>query len=883
MACPTCNKRVLSHAYSIQCHYCETSYHMKCISLEAEYISQLKESHENWLCCTCIKDLFPYNQIEDDDFSQAILMKLESELKISNLIYNPHESNSFDYNYCTEFDPDVNFFCQQNIFSGYACLYYNEDSLNDKMSSFSCDEEYFSICHINIRSLKANIQNFKNYLQLLSIKFSVIGMTETWLDDTSCLLYSMPNYNFVESHRKNKSGGGVGIFLRDGILYKQRTDLSVFNDYCESSFIEIEKSVFGHEKNVVIGVFYRPPNTDIQCFIDVVKDICDKLRNENKLCYLLGDYNINLLNVDTDTSTADFSDVMFSNGFIPLITRPTRVTQSTATLIDNIFTNQLVEVCNASLQGILLTDISDHYPVFYVNNMLKKEIVTATISRRNFCIKNKNKFSQAMSTVDWGDVFSASDTQTTFTVFYRKLVKIHAFCFPLETISKQYNTRKPWLSPILRDAIKKKNKLYIKSIKHKCLHNETVYKNYRNCLKKLLKAAEKKYYNDLISKYKNDSKKVWSIIKTVINKNKKSLNQKEFKLGDGSLTSDMKLICNKFNEFFINVGPSLSKKIPTQNTVPSEYIKNKAVYSLYLEPVNECEIKKLISSLKSNTPGYDMIGSAALKWCVDFISEPLSHVCNMSLQEGIFPDELKIANVIPLYKCDDPKLFNNYRPVSVLSSVSKVFERIMYNRFVSYLNEYKILFSYQFGFRKIHSTYMALMTLMDKLTKCLDNDEYIIGVFLDFSKAFDTVDHVILLQKLSVYGVRGNALSWFESYLKNRQQFVTYNGVLSDTKILQCGVPQGSILGPLLFLIYINDLANVCTSSFPILFADDTNLFNHGKDMFSLQVALNQELANISKWLKVNKLSLNIKKTCTWFSHEKKQDLQMYKLKLIMK
>ena len=225
-------------------------------------------------------------------------------------------------------------------------------------------------------------------------------------------------------------------------------------------------------------------------------------------------------------------------------------------------------------------------------------------------------------------------------LFYRKSIKILALCFPLETISKRYNTRKPWLSPILRDAIKKKSQLYIKSIKHKCLHNETVYKDYRNCLKKLLKAAEKKYYNDLISKYKNDSNKVWSIIKTVINKNKKSLNQKEFKLGDGSLmTSDMKLICNKFNEFFISVRPSLSKKIPTQNTVPTEYITNKAVYSLYLEHVNESEIKKLISSLKSNTPGYDMIGSAALKRCVDFISEPLSHVCNMSLQEGIFPDE----------------------------------------------------------------------------------------------------------------------------------------------------------------------------------------------------------------------------------------------------
>ena len=192
----------------------------------------------------------------------------------------------------------------------------------------------------------------------------------------------------------------------------------------------------------------------------------------------------------------------------------------------------------------------------------------------------------------------------------------------------------------------------------------------------------------------------------------------------------------------------MSKKFPTQNTVPTEYMKNKAVYSLYLEPVSESEIE-LIGSLKSNTPGYEMIGSAVLKWSIDFISEPLSHVCNMSLQEGIFPDELKIANIIPLYKCDDPKPFNNYRPVAVLPSVSKVFERIMYNRFVSYLNEYKILFSYQFGFRKIHSTYMTLMTLMDNLTKFLDNDENIIGVFLDFSLKIG---------------------SWFESYLKKKKK-----------------------------------------------------------------------------------------------------------------
>ena len=218
------------------------------------------------------------------------------------------------------------------------------------------------------------------------------------------------------------------------------------------------------------------------------------------------------------------------------------------------------------------------------------------------------------------------------------------------------------------------------------------YELYRNQLRKLLRVAEKKHYADRISENKHNSNRLWMITKSVINRNKKTKFQDKFKFNDGSYTTDMKIICEKFNDFFINVGPSLSKQIPPQNSSPDDYIKTKAVYSLYLEPVTESEITKLVTSLKSAAPGYDNLRSSILKLSLPFICTPLTYLSNLSLQEGVFPDELKIANVIPLFKCENPELFNNYRPVSLLCSVSKVFEKIMYNRLRSFLDEHKTLY-----------------------------------------------------------------------------------------------------------------------------------------------------------------------------------------------
>ena len=266
--------------------------------------------------------------------------------------------------------------------------------------------------------------------------------------------------------------------------------------------------------------------------------------------------------------------------------------------------------------------------------------------------------------------------------------------------------------------------------------------------------------------------------------------------------------------------------------------------------------------MKSSSPGWDGTKMELLKEVKDFLSVPLSHLINLSMEQGIVPDELKLARVVPIFKSGDKTQTLNYRPISVLPSLSKLFERVIHNRISKFLEKYKILYAYQFGFRKDHSTCLATSYLVDKITKALDDKEYFLSVFLDLSKAFDTVNHNILLIKLAHYGIRGSALNWFKSYLSNRKQFVEINASKSNTQNIACGVPQGSILGPLLFFIYINDLPNASNILKTLNFADDTTLFFKDKCINNLQITMNQELKKIVQWLTANQLSLNIKKTC---------------------
>ena len=220
---------------------------------------------------------------------------------------------------------------------------------------------------------------------------------------------------------------------------------------------------------------------------------------------------------------------------------------------------------------------------------------------------------------------------------------------------------------------------------------------------------------------------------------------------------------------------------------------------------------------------------------------------------------MKIARIIPLYKVENNQLIHNYRTISALQFFSKIFEKIVYKYVVDFLDDNNILYQYQFGFRKHHSTSHAIITLVERVTKALDTGKYIVGIFFDLKKAFDTVDHSILLQKLEKYGIMGNMHKWFKSYMSFRVQFVEYNNCHSDNKQITHGVPQGSILEPLLFILYINDFSKASDLLFSILFADDTSVFIEGTAYSGIMKYMNTELEKVDKWLKSNKLSVNIK------------------------
>ena len=554
----------------------------------------------------------------------------------------------------------------------------------------------------------------------------------------------------------------------------------------------------------------------------------------------------------------NFKNNFSANFLFPLINKPTRVTQQSSSIIDNIYcnTNNLADTCKS---GIFRISISDHYAIFCINNNIHVSDVKCTFIRREFTQKNISRFNKCVGKQSWLSLNSL-DIQSAFSWFQRVIDSHIEDNFPKRTFTMNYKNRLPWLTEKLRNQIKGKNAMHTMVIlnpgdQQLCMK----YKKLRNELTSSLRNSELKYFSDDLELNKSDLHKTWGTMKKIIGKDANYSKKKINFQVNGKSTTDSDEIANSFNDFFVTIGSELAKNI-VSTTDPMSYV-DPCYNSIVIPPVTMAEVRQTILSLKNSSAGWDDFPAHVAKQSIESYIEPLTCLINRSFFVGIFPTELKLARVIPIFKSGDSAIFSNYRPISILSFFAKIFEKLLYKYILDFLDANRTIYKHQFGFREKHSTQQTITSLVEKITESWDTGDMVIGVFLDLKKAFDTVSHDILLKKMYAYGIRGNAFKLLKSYLTGRTQYVIYDGVKSDTLPIKCGLPQGSILGPLLFICSMNDIGNISDFLYTILYADDTSVLLNGKDYAHLIGLLNTELEKVSIWLKANKLSLNVKKT----------------------
>lgn len=387
------------------------------------------------------------------------------------------------------------------------------------------------------------------------------------------------------------------------------------------------------------------------------------------------------------------------------------------------------------------------------------------------------------------------DTEKAYNCFLEIVTSLYNKHCPIKVFRKQNKYLKcPWISKGLQNACKKKNNLYKLFLKLKTKEAEDRYKQYKNRLTAVMRMAKKLYYKKLFLDNKCNIKRTWEILNSIIKQGSKKDTHPDYFIDSNCESDNMNRIVNNFNNFFVNVGPDLAAKIPNQDIEPN-FERN--IKTIVLSAVSECKILTTVQKCKNKfSTDCHSIDMVLIKKVISNITTPLTHICNLSLQNGNVPSKMKIAKVIPVFKNGNKSNFNNYRPISLLPQFSKILEKVFERRLNKFIEKHNLLSEGQYGFRSNRSTSMAIIDATEEISKALDNKKYAIGIFIDLKKAFDTINHEILLKKLERYGIRGVAGKWVKSYLSDRVQYVHMGEYSSGCLDIVCGSLRGQCWAP---------------------------------------------------------------------------------------
>ena len=790
--------------------------------------------------------------------------------------------------------------------------------LNDSVSKKFNKDENLKIMHFNIDNLTTKFDSFETLISKdLSTSdgcpfFDLISISETHLcseqgssNQTSRseneIKFSLPNYYFVGKSRVNMKKGGCGFFIRKDLQESVTVDqtLSIFEEgLFESIFLRIQGRN-PNEKSMLVGSIYLPTGQRVRK--DRVGELFDQLltnlERENCKTVIVGDFNIDLLRYSKDNDVSDYLDLFVSNGYYFRIAQPTRVSHSCATLIDHVIDN-----CSGDVRtsGVITTQLSgssgwtDHYPIYTIlNRSIPCKEKSANTKVRLMNQTTMKTFELNLKSTDFSAVY-VDNANIATDVLMEKIEEVHDKSFPWVTKkTNRYEVKDhDFMTTGLLKSCQTRDKMLKNITKNKVAPNSPVharYKKFRNLLTSLIRKQKKNFFEEKFKRHKNDIKKTLSLVNGLMNQHndKTSITSSRFNFG-GRITEDTQEISDGFNDFFANVGPSTNNKVKQTESTPEQFLNkhsdpNGNQFSPKTTTGNDIielcrEIKKKSSCDRSGVSQKLILNN------IEILAPLIAHIWNCSISTGKFPSYAKVAKVVPVFKGKnlDASEATNYRPISLLPVFGKILEKIMSEQLTHFLDTNKILFTSQYGFRKKHSTIFATMDFVDHIARNVDDGNFSYGVFLDLSKAFDTINHSFLLKKLHHYGVRGISLDWFESYLSDRSQYVSWNGSNSRSLPITTGVPQGSVLGPLLFLIYVNDLPAATNSLKTILFADDSNLVLNGQDAEITARQVSSELTHIYEWFCTNKLLLNTSKTklIIFRSRKSREDLSPFTVTL---
>ena len=760
--CNCCSGFCYSPSSVRTCHWCENFVHAKCFK-------------ENLGCINCCENNIPgfyYTTYElNDDYH-----------RLNNLVHNPYNREHFTNLIGSMIENNEQNDTTWSEVSDLLirCKYQQPKHIQapstDKLKVFS----------LNIRSLIKNIHKIREDISIFN-NFDILAFNET-----NCIVEKLPHKikdllldGFHEPFilppsRTSGKGGGLATYVN-----KRVCDFEKIEDFnpnpdpdntCgEFQFLKLHQCK-GYDSTKILVNMYRSPSRAVDGFIDILDQINKRLdRHSKKHILCVGDLNCDLLKHSSNENFQNLINTMAQYGFLQIVSRPTRITDHSATLIDHVYTNNLQNTLSCN---VITCNISDHLGT---STTIKLDGVGARIEInlshlqnpklsefRVFNDANNQNFKELIQAESWDNVLNESDANSQYEKFCEIYTSHYNSAYPLiKNRPRRKNERKnskPWILPWLEDAIDRKQRLYHKFVKTPTPDNDAMYKKLEKFCEKHVDIAKKKYYKKFFDQHKDNSRKQWQMINSLLNRGSKKSDTIKLHDDEGNLINSPMHVATRFNDFFTNIASNL--KAETRLTFDpggfEEFLRQSSPNSMHLKPVQSPEVHEIIKNFKNKSTLDSKISALKIANESFLFTEIITKIVNTSFEQGEFPKGLKLARVVPIHKDGSKTDVSNYRPISLLGSFSKIYEKLMHARLLDFFDNNDLFFEMQYGFRPGRSCEHALLNAQNTILHSLNKNEVALLLLIDFSKAFDMVDHEILLKKLHHYGIRGIVHKWFE-------------------------------------------------------------------------------------------------------------------------